>query len=148
LVRHGRFAAPAFRFGDHKNAESTQARESGTDEERLAMTGRSTVKLASTLFVAVLMLAAGCSRSSDVSVSSPTGKTSGAPEPLTFVALGDSWPEGDHCGYCETFAGRYAEGLEALVGGPVDFLDFTGHAQPGLEVHGGGGTASLLRALR
>jgi HAMP domain-containing protein len=112
------------------------------------MTGRSTVKLASTLFVAVLMLAAGCSRSSDVSVSSPTGKTSGAPEPLTFVALGDSWPEGDHCGYCETFAGRYADGLEALVGGPVDFLDYTGHAQPGLEVHGGGGTASLLRALR
>jgi hypothetical protein len=116
-------------------------------EGRLTMRGRSTMRLASTLFVAVLMLVAGCSRSSDVSVSSPAGKTSGAPEPLTFVALGDSWPEGAHCGYCETFAGRYADGLETLAGRPVDFVDLAGDAQPFFQT-AGGGTASLLRALR
>jgi hypothetical protein len=116
-------------------------------EGRLTMGGRSTMRLASTLFVAVLMLVAGCSRSSDVSASSPAGKASGAPEPLTFVALGDSWPEGAHCGYCETFAGRYADGLETLAGRPVDFVDLTGDAQPFFQT-AGGGTASLLRALR
>jgi hypothetical protein len=120
----------------------------GTDMRgSLTMRGRSTRRLASTLFVTALMLVAGCSRSSDVSVSSPEGKTSGAPEPLTFVALGDSWPEGAHCGFCETFAGRYADGLETLAGRPVDFVDLTGDAQPFFQT-AGGGTASLLRALR
>jgi HAMP domain-containing protein len=111
------------------------------------MRGRCATRLVSTVFIAVLMLGAGCSRSSDVSVSSPAGKTSVAPEPLTFVALGDSWPEGAHCGYCETFAGRYADGLEALAGRPVDLVDLTGDAQPFFQT-AGGGTASLLRALR
>jgi len=93
-----------------------------------------------------LMLLAGCSHSSDGSVTSPAAKTSAAPEPLTFVALGDSWPEGAHCGYCETFAGRYADGLKTLTGRPVHFVDLTGSAQPFFQT-GGGGTASLLRAL-
>ncbi len=107
----------------------------------------STIRLASRLLVALLMLVVVCPRSSNVSVSSPAGKTSGAPEPLTFVALGDSWPEGAHCSYCETFAGRYADGLETLAGRPVDFVDLTGSAQPFFQTDGGG-TASLLRALR
>jgi hypothetical protein len=77
--------------------------------------------------------------------SSPAN--SSPPEPMTFVALGDSWPEGAHCGYCETFAGRYADGLETLTGRPVDFVDLTGSAQPFFQT-AGGGTASLLRALR
>lgn len=92
-----------------------------------------------------LMALAGCSQ--DGSETSPPAKTSAAPEPLTFVALGDSWPEGAHCGYCETFAGRYADGLEKLAGGPVDFIDITGDAQPFFQT-AVGGTASLLRALR
>lgn len=94
-----------------------------------------------------LMLLAGCSRSSDGSATSPPVKSSATAEPLTFVALGDSWPEGAHCGSCETFAGRYAYGLETLVGGPVAFVDLTGDAQPFFQT-AGGGTASLLRALR
>jgi hypothetical protein len=80
-------------------------------------------------------------------VTSPPAKTSAAPEALTFVALGDSWPEGAHCGYCMTFAGRYADGLKTLAGRPVDFVDLTGDAQPFFQT-AGGGTASLLQALR
>jgi hypothetical protein len=99
------------------------------------------------LLAVALMLLAGCSRSSDGSVTSPAAKTTSAPEPLTFVALGDSWPEGAHCGYCATFAGRYADGLETLTGRPVDFVDLAGDAQPFFQTDGGG-TASLLRALR
>jgi hypothetical protein len=60
---------------------------------------------------------------------------------------GDSWPEGAHSGYCETFAGRYADGLETLARRPVDFIDLAGDAQPFFQTDGGG-TASLLRALR
>jgi hypothetical protein len=111
------------------------------------MRARWTVGVAPAVFVAVLMLLAGCSPSSDVAASSPMGKTSSAPEPLTFIALGDSWPEGAHCGFCETFAGRYADGLPSLAGASVHFVDLTGDAQPHFETDGGG-TGSLLRALR
>ena len=45
---------------------------------------------------------------------------------LTYVALGDSWPEGNHCGGCRTFAGRYADGLEAALGEAVEFIDLNG----------------------
>ncbi len=99
------------------------------------------------LLAVALMLLAGCSRSSDASVTSPAAKTTSAPEPMTFVALGDSWPEGAHCGYCATFAGRYGDGLETLTGRPVDFVDLAGDAQPFFQTDVGG-TASLLRALR
>jgi hypothetical protein len=107
----------------------------------------STMRLVSRSFVALLILVAGCSRSANVLGPSPVGKTSEASEPLKFVALGDSWPEGAHCGFCETFAGRYADGLETLAGRPVRFVDLTGNAQPFFQM-AGGGTASLLRALR
>jgi hypothetical protein len=93
-----------------------------------------------------LILLLGCSRSPEAPVSAPTS-TGDVVEPLTFVALGDSWPEGAHCGYCETFAGRYADGLEELAGAQVRFVDLTGDAQPYFQTDGGG-AASLLRALR
>ena len=95
----------------------------------------------------VLALLAGCSGSSDDPSSAPPVTTAPAKEPLTFVALGDSWAEGGHCGSCETFAGRYADGLQGLSGRPVEFVDFTGQAQPFVE-ESGGGTRSLLRAFR
>jgi hypothetical protein len=105
------------------------------------------MRLASSLLAATLVLLVGCSGSTGDSASSPPVKTSTAPEPMTFVALGDSWPEGAHCGYCKTFTGRYADGLETLSGRPVHFVDLTGDAQPFFQTDGGG-TASLLRALR
>jgi hypothetical protein len=94
-----------------------------------------------------LVVLAGCTRSSDDSMTSPAAGTSAAPEALTLVALGDSWPEGAHCGYCKTFAGRYADGLRTLARRPVDFVDLTGESQPFFQT-AGGGTASLLSALR
>ena len=98
------------------------------------------------VFAAFAFLVVGCSGSSGPSTTSPDAP-SATPASLTYVALGDSWPEGAHCGYCETFAGRYADGLETLAGRPVDFVDLTGDAQPFFQTDGGG-TASLLRALR
>jgi hypothetical protein len=109
-------------------------------------TGRR-MRLASSLLAVALVLLAGCSRSTTDSASSPPAKTSAAAEPLTFVAMGDSWPEGAHCGYCKTFAGRYADGLKTLTGRRVHFVDLTGDGQPFFQTDGGG-TASLLRALR
>ena len=51
--------------------------------------------------------------------------------PLTYVAFGDSWPEGGHCG-CRTFAGQWADGLAALTGRRIDFVDLTGQKEPGV----------------
>jgi hypothetical protein len=86
------------------------------------------------------------SNSSHVRESAPA-RTGDGDEPRTFIALGDSGPEGAHCGYCETFAGRYANGLRTLAGASVHFVDLTGDAQPYFQMDGGG-TGSLLRALR
>ena len=84
-----------------------------------------------------------------VSCSGSSGKDPGAdlgtPSPsasaeadLVFVALGDSWPNGDHCDGCETFVGRYATGLEELTGRPVTLIDRT---------TAGGDTGSLRESL-
>lgn len=104
-------------------------------------------RVASGVLAAFAFLFVGCSGSSGGPSTTTPEATSEPPESLTYVALGDSWPEGAHCGYCETFAGRYADGLEKLAGQPVDFVDLTGDAQPFFQSDGGG-TASLLRALR
>jgi hypothetical protein len=55
--------------------------------------------------------------------------------------------EGAHCGGCRTFAGLYADGLETETSRSVTFVDSTGQAQPFFDSEGGG-TASLLHALR
>jgi hypothetical protein len=66
---------------------------------------------------------------------------------LTYLALGDSWPEGAHCGYCRTFAGLHADGLAKQTGRKVIFNDRTGGGQAYFEELGGG-SESLLKALR
>lgn len=96
--------------------------------------------------VLVAALVAACSSSSDREPSQTASGGEEAPA-LTFVALGDSWPEGAHCGFCLTFAGRYASGLEDLAGRPVDLVDLAGQDQPFFQTDGGG-SASLLKALR
>jgi hypothetical protein len=102
-----------------------------------------------------LVLVAACSSggSDTTSLTSRPGEVSSTTttsEPddgsLTFLALGDSWPEGAHCGGCRTFVGLFADGLAALTGHHIDFVDRTGQAQPFFEA--GGGSASLLRALQ
>jgi hypothetical protein len=96
--------------------------------------------------IALIAVVAGAACSS-TQADSPSASGPKATRTLTVVALGDSWPEGAHCGYCETFAGRYADGLNTLTGRPIHFVDLTGSAQPFFQSDGGG-TASLLRALR
>jgi hypothetical protein len=98
--------------------------------------------------IGALLVFAACSGPSEPTKSTSASGTSSASESLTFVALGDSWPEGAHCGGCETFAGRYVDGLEDRTGEPVKFVDLTGQAQPFFDQQGFGGTAGLLRALR
>jgi hypothetical protein len=62
-----------------------------------------------------------------------TSAATDAPEPtatdaagLTVVSLGDSWPEGAHCGGCRTFAGLYADAIEDSTGESVNFVDLAG----------------------
>jgi hypothetical protein len=45
---------------------------------------------------------------------------------LSYVAFGDSWPEGAHCDGCTPFAELWAEDLETQAGVEVGFEDFTG----------------------
>jgi hypothetical protein len=80
--------------------------------------------------------------------ASPTGRfATDAPEPsstpvagLTLVSLGDSWPEGAHCGGCRTFAGLFADGLSELTGESVNFVDLAGEE--------GGESTVMLANLR
>ena len=84
-------------------------------------------------------------RPSGLAVTQPTSASPG--DTWTYVALGDSWPEGAHCGGCRTFAGRYVDGLRAQTGRTIVFDDLTGEKQPFFDTDGGG-SASLLKALR
>lgn len=70
------------------------------------------------------------------------------PEGLTYVALGDSWPEGAHCNGCRTFPQTHAEMLSDVLGEPVTLHNLAGQAQPYFDTSGGGGSTGLLRALR
>lgn len=101
------------------------------------------------LCLTMMVFAAGCSGGTRSSRSSqaPASSRSSADSALTYVALGDSWPAGAHCGGCRTFAGLYADGLRARTGRHIDFHDVTGQAQPYFE-SAGGGSESLLKALR
>ncbi len=118
--------------------------------------------------VAVLIVAMGCQATTTPSTgpslsqtsavtSSLTAVDSGRPSPsatlaagphtaLRYVAFGDSWPEGAHCNGCRTFAGLWADGLEALTGRTVEFTDMTGSHER--STAGGKGSLSLLQAVR
>jgi lysophospholipase L1-like esterase len=70
----------------------------------------------------------------------------GAGSAFTYVALGDSWPSGAHCGYCRTFVGLYADALAAKTGRKIRFTNLTQSSVPGT---GRGQTSkSLLADLR
>ena len=75
------------------------------------------------------------------------GDTSGETKGLTYVALGDSWPEGAHCNGCRTFPQTHAEALSDRLGEPVTFHNLSGQAQPYFETSGGGGSTGLRKAL-
>ena len=91
------------------------------------------MKSSSAILLLALVLAACANVGQGTSSPAPATEPEETSEPsangapgLSYVALGDSWVEGAHCGGCRTFAGLYADGLEELTGEPVEFLDLTG----------------------
>ena len=70
----------------------------------------------------------------------------GAGPSFTYVALGDSWPSGDHCGNCRTFVGLYADALATKTGRKIRFNDLTQATIPGTSR--GQTSKSLLADLR
>src|SRR5262245_10557947 len=61
--------------------------------------------------------------------TSPALPPSATPTPFTGLRvgmLGDSWPEGAHCGGCRPFPDRYADGLRDITGKPIDFENDSG----------------------
>jgi hypothetical protein len=71
------------------------------------------------------------------------------PPPLHYVAMGDSWPEGAHCGGCETFSDLWIDGLREKTGREILETDFTGDQEPGLRSGPPGETtATMLASLR
>ena len=53
------------------------------------------------------------------------------PSAYGYVALGDSWPSGAHCGGCRTFVSLYANGLRKKTGRKVQFTNLTQSNRPG-----------------
>jgi hypothetical protein len=88
----------------------------------------------------ILLMVAGCagtiaspsaspgSTSTATAAGSPSARPSlnSASDALVYVALGDSWPEGAHCGGCRTFAAQYADRIESITGRPVSYVDLNG----------------------
>jgi GDSL-like Lipase/Acylhydrolase family len=107
--------------------------------------------IAVSLMVALGLTGCGGGSSSSATDPETTGDTSSAPpgeaEGPTYVALGDSWPEGAHCNGCRTFPQTHAEALSELLGEPVTLHNLSGQAQPYFESLGGGGSAGLRSAL-
>src|SRR5262245_15464851 len=103
--------------------------------------------------VALGLAGCGGGSSSSESAQDSAGGTSftiaGEPENLTYVALGDSWPEGDHCSTsCRTFPQIHAEDLTNSLGEHVTLHNLAGSPQPYFDTPGGGGSTGLLKALR
>jgi hypothetical protein len=106
------------------------------------------------LLTTVAITLSGCSPSSDAHSpkgsqkpvygrSSPTPVSDQvAPRPrarYSYVALGASWANGAHCGFCRTFVGLYADKLNAARPHLVRLTDLT---------ENGGTTTTMLHALR
>jgi hypothetical protein len=104
------------------------------------------------LLVALGLAGCGAEDSSSEPDPDSAGGTSstalGEAESFTYVALGDSWPEGAHCNGCRTFPKIHAEGLSDVLGERVWLYNLAGSAQPYFDTPTGGGSAGLLKALR
>jgi lysophospholipase L1-like esterase len=101
--------------------------------------------------VALFVLAGGAPGKAVVGMTAAQPKVAsllagGGIKPFTYVALGDSWPAGAHCGYCRTFVGLYADGLARQTGHRIRFTDLTQANIPGTDV--GQTSNSLLSDLR
>ena len=81
--------------------------------------------VASRKFLAVPVLAAGALLLSACGASAGPDAPSPSASAVQYVAFGDSWPFGAHCGGCTPFPELYAEGLDASLDAPVDFSNLT-----------------------
>jgi hypothetical protein len=106
-------------------------------------------RFAGAVFLLVLGVAVGCgddsSSNSGADTTAASSSTSDTPG-LSYVAFGDSWPEGAHCDGCTPFPELWAEDLATQSGVEVGFEDFTGdREESGSESKA---SASLLESLR
>ena len=78
------------------------------------------------LFATALALSAVVAATADATTpaSALAAGTRVQPSVYEYVALGDSWPEGAHCGGCRTFVRLYADGLRK-TGRKVRFTNLT-----------------------
>jgi hypothetical protein len=120
---------------------------SGRGRIQTAAVQRGSFAIAALLAVAL----AGCGGQDSSEADSravASSPTASAERGFTYVALGDSWPEGAHCAGCRTFVRTHADALADRLEASVTFHNLAGQAQPYFETPGGGGSAGLLRALR
>ncbi len=110
-----------------------------------ATRNRSRVLLVAMIVVVVALTA--CAGSGTVSAApsaqaTVSGSFSPQPrvkKPHSYVALGDSWAYGGHCGNCKTFVGRYADKLNQRSGHRVVLTNLTVN---------GGTSGTTLASLR
>lgn len=100
----------------------------------------------------IVTLVAGCGPGSggtaNPSATVTSGPTRETPQgkPLQYVAFGDSWPEGAHCGGCKTFAHLWADLIKEQTARPVQITSFMGAAEHSDAE--GKTSASLLSSLQ
>lgn len=116
------------------------------------MDRRSSRVLGALLAVVAVSALAGCDSDSDGAVkppaeasATPTGEAPSEGS-IQYVAFGDSWPEGAHCGGCESFAYLWADLIEEQTGRTVETTSFMG-ADEHSDVESKT-SASLLASLR
>ena len=107
--------------------------------------------MAAALVAAVVVAVSGCAGTSPgTSATDPSSPATASASPsaaaLTYVAFGDSWPEGAHCDGCTAFPELWAEAIRAQTGRVVTFTDLTGQGEGGPEESKT--SASLLDSLR
>ena len=143
-----------------------------SDRTNRELAGRRGRNLVAYVAVALALSVAGCGSDEDAEPKSsantseaptseaPTSEaatseaaTSEAPtaeapsgEDVRYVAFGDSWPEGAHCGGCDSFAYLWADLIEAETGLEVELTSFMGDAEESSSESKT--SASLLASLK
>jgi hypothetical protein len=79
--------------------------------------------LAAACVLAAVTLVPGCGSDAGGAAKASPAKA------LRYVAFGDSWPEGAHCGGCRTFAYQWADLIKQQTARPVQMTSFMGAAE-------------------